>query len=536
MKKWLIILLIGIGVLIVAGIIMLILMHRQHIYEPMDGPGMVYEVIVDEIEYEETNHITGGTYRLTAKRDGNVHLTLERKTNTGAEPIVLEAEADEALLTEIGNAILQAGLEEAGNYPERDPYRMPDITSHLKVTEPYYTFTVTSLMELSETEQNGWNKVVRLMENALNEPTYPVEYWMDTEYFENAKPAYPAGESVMIYYDLIATDTDYTFLLDGEPLNYGFDESKGFVISFIMPAHPVKLECRTRNSMMFDPNTYTGETAVFDFESKTVMLNSGYEMPIIGLGTWTLDDEQAENSVYHALKCGMRLIDTARYYGNEVGVGKGLKKAIAEGIVTREDVFITSKIYGGNYERAGSIINDALKDLDVEYIDLLLIHQPGYDDEGVYKAMEDAVRDGRLRSIGISNYYTKEAVDKVLSFATILPAVIQNENHLFYQNYELREYVKQFGIVLESWYPFGGRGHTREHFGNEVITRLAAKYGKTPAQIILRWHLQAGYVVIPGSSNPDHIAENYNVFDFELTPDEMARITALDKQERYENW
>ena len=278
------------------------------------------------------------------------------------------------------------------------------------------------------------------------------------------------------------------------------------------------------------------ETGVFDFEKQTVRLNSGYEMPIIGLGTWTLSNDEAENSVYHALKSGMRLIDTARYYGNEVGVGRGLQKAIDEGIVTREDVFITSKIYGGNYERAGGMIDDALKDLNVDYIDLLLIHQPGYDDEGVYKAMEEAVAAGKLRSIGISNYYTKEQVDEVLSFATIVPAVIQNENHLYYQNTELREYVSQYGIVVESWYPFGGRGHTSEHFGNEVIKELAEKYGKTSAQIILRWQLQAGLIAIPGSSNPDHIAENYDVLDFELSKEDMKRIQELDKQERYENW
>ena len=174
------------------------------------------------------------------------------------------------------------------------------------------------------------------------------------------------------------------------------------------------------------------ETEKFDFEKGTVKLNSRYEMPIIGLGTWTLSDEEAEESVYQALKVGMRLIDTARYYGNEVGVGRGLQKAIDEGIVTREDVFVTSKIYGGDYERAKGIIDDAIKDLNVDYIDLLLIHQPGADDEGVYKAMEEAVADGRLRSIGISNYYTKEQVDEVLSFANITPAVIQNENHIYY--------------------------------------------------------------------------------------------------------
>ncbi len=289
-------------------------------------------------------------------------------------------------------------------------------------------------------------------------------------------------------------------------------------------------------TVIFSLSEETGETGQFNFEKQTVLLNNGYEMPIIGLGTWTLSDDEAENSVYHALKSGMRLIDTARYYGNEVGVGRGLQKAIDEGIVTREDVFITSKIYGGNYERAGGIIDDALKDLNVDYIDLMLIHQPGYDDEGVYKAMEDAVRAGKLRSIGISNYYTKEQVDEVLSFATIVPAVIQNENHLYYQNTELQEYASQYGIVIESWYPFGGRGHTSEHFGNEVIKELAEKYGKSSAQIILRWQLQAGFIAIPGSSNPDHIAENYDIFDFELSKEDMQRIRELDQHERYENW
>ena len=278
------------------------------------------------------------------------------------------------------------------------------------------------------------------------------------------------------------------------------------------------------------------EAGVFDFEKRTVLLNSGYEMPIIGLGTWTLSNDEAENSVYYALKSGMRLIDTARYYGNEVGVGRGLQRAIDEGIVTREEVFITSKIYGGNYDRAGGIIDEALADLDCGYIDLLLIHQPGADDEGVYKAMEEAVAAGKLRSIGISNYYTKEQVDEVLSFAEIIPAVIQNENHLYYQNTELQEYVKQYGIVVESWYPFGGRGHTAESFENDLIVKLAEKYNKSSAQIILRWQLQAGFIAIPGSSNPDHIAENYDIFDFELTEEEMESIKGLDRQERYENW
>ena len=278
------------------------------------------------------------------------------------------------------------------------------------------------------------------------------------------------------------------------------------------------------------------ETGQFDLEKKSVMLNSGYLMPIIGLGTWTLNDDEAENCVYAALKSGIRLIDTARYYGNEKGVGRGLQKAIDEGIVTREEVFITSKIYGGNYERAKGIINDALQDLNTDYIDLLLIHQPGADDEGVYRAMEDAVHDGRLRSIGISNYYTREQVDEVLSFASILPAVIQNENHIFYQNKALQKYARQYGIVIESWYPFGGRGHTSENFNHETITRIARNHNVTSAQVILRWQIQDGYIAIPGSSNADHIRENFDIFSFELSEEEMQEIREIDAQRRYENW
>ncbi|MBQ6502835.1 MAG: aldo/keto reductase [Flexilinea sp.] len=199
-----------------------------------------------------------------------------------------------------------------------------------------------------------------------------------------------------------------------------------------------------------------------------ITLNSGYSMPVIGLGTWSLSNDQAENSVYHALKTGMRLIDTARYYRCEIGVGRGIQKTIDEGFVTREEIFVTSKIMPSDYDRAAQGINDSLSDLGLDYLDLMLIHQPGWNDEAVYKAMEDAVRAGKVRSIGISNYYTPQAVDEVLSYAEILPAVIQNENHLYYQNTELQEYVKQWGILVESWYPFGGRGHTAEHFGNET--------------------------------------------------------------------
>ena len=274
----------------------------------------------------------------------------------------------------------------------------------------------------------------------------------------------------------------------------------------------------------------------FDFATKTVRLNSGYDMPILGLGTWTLNDEQAENSVYHALKDGYRLIDTARYYGNEVGVGRGIRKAIGEGLVKREEIFVTSKIMPGDYNRAAQGIDASLRDLGLDYLDLMLIHQPGSNDRAVYQAMEQGVRDGKIRSIGISNYYTKQSFDKVLSYAEIIPAVVQNENHLYYQNNELRDYARQYGTIVESWYPFGGRGHTQEHFENPTITKIAQMHGKSSAQTILRWQLQAGYVAIPGSKNPEHIAENYRIFDFALSDAEMDLIASLNQNRRYESW
>ena len=272
----------------------------------------------------------------------------------------------------------------------------------------------------------------------------------------------------------------------------------------------------------------------FDFSNRYVILNNGIKMPIIGLGTWTFTNEEAEEAVYIAIKNGYRLIDTAQYYGDEIGVGKGVRKAIEEGIVKREDIFVTSKIYASTDHNKA--IEKSLNNLDLNYIDLLLIHQPGFDDKGLYQTMEKYYKEGKLKAIGISNYYTKEAIDEVLSYAEIVPAVIQNENHIYYQNNELQEYVKQYGIIIESWYPFGGRGHTSENFNNEVIKELAEKYNKTSAQIILRLQLQAGYIAIPGSRNPDHIKENISIFDFELSDEDMKKIYNINENRRYENW
>ncbi len=271
-----------------------------------------------------------------------------------------------------------------------------------------------------------------------------------------------------------------------------------------------------------------------DFSVEDKMLNSGYKMPVLGLGTWTLNDKQAAECVYYALKIGYRLIDTARYYGNEVGVGRGVRKAIAEGLCKRENIFVTSKILPT--ANADSAIESSLANLNIDYVDLMLIHQSGAYDEQTYKSLEKFSKSGILRSIGISNYYTPQEFDRMTRDAEIVPAVVQNENHIWYQNTNLQEYLKKFGTVIESWYPFGGRGNTEKIFANSTLQSLAGKYQKSVAQIILRWQIQAGYIAIPGSKNPAHIEENFNIFDFELSANDMQKIYALNKNHRFENW
>ena len=267
-----------------------------------------------------------------------------------------------------------------------------------------------------------------------------------------------------------------------------------------------------------------------------VKLNSGYTMPMFGLGTWTQSSITAEQSVYEAILAGYRLIDTAQYYGNEQGVGSGVRRAIDEGIISRSDVFITSKIMPGNYSDPDAAIASSNKRLGLGYIDLMLIHQPGINDEEAYKAIERSVKAGIVRSIGISNYYTPEEYERIAGGAEIAPSVVQNENHPYFQNTELKAYLAGKGVIIESWYPLGGRGHTRELFADDVIAGIAEAHGKTSAQVIIRWHVQAGYAVIPGSSNPEHIRENINVFDFVLSDEEMEAIASLNKGLRFENW
>lgn len=274
-------------------------------------------------------------------------------------------------------------------------------------------------------------------------------------------------------------------------------------------------------------NVNVGE---FDFETHTVLLNSGYEMPINGLGTYGLSDEECYNSVTALLESGGRLIDTAYMYHNEESVGK----AIRDSGVPREEIFVITKIYPGEqYSNPEQAIEDALEKLDIDYIDMMLLHHPGDNDVKAYKAMEQAVADGKIRSIGLSNWYVEELED-FLPQVDITPALVQNEIHPYYQENDVIPYIQDLGIVVQGWYPLGGRGHTGELLGDEVISEIAKTHEVSSAQVILRWNLQKGVVVIPGSSNPDHIQENTELYHFELSAEEMERINALDRGEKHD--
>lgn len=282
-------------------------------------------------------------------------------------------------------------------------------------------------------------------------------------------------------------------------------------------------------------NLDEGNVASFDLskgengKAPTVRLNSGYDMPIVGLGTYSLLDEVCVNSVVSAIRSGFRKFDTANMYHNEESVGEGIRLSG----VPREDIFVCTKLYPNQFADADNAIDLALQKLGLGYIDLMLLHHPGSNDVAAYKAMERAVAQGKIRSIGLSNYYIEE-MERFLPQVTIRPALVQNEIHPYYQENDVIPYMHRQGIVVEAWYPLGGRGHTAALLNDPTISRIANNHGKSSAQVILRWDLQKGVVVIPGSSNPDHIEENISLFDFELTEEEMRQINALDRNEKHD--
>jgi len=256
-----------------------------------------------------------------------------------------------------------------------------------------------------------------------------------------------------------------------------------------------------------------------------ITLNDGNKMPAIGLGTFLMKPENAEEAVYNALMAGYRLIDTANGYMNERAVGRGIKRSGLK----REEVFIETKLWPTVYTKE-TAVDETLERLGVDFIDLLLLHQPAGDYITGYKMMEKAVKEGKVRSIGISNF-EGEPLEEILKIAEIKPAIIQVEAHPYYPQNELKERISEIGMHVQAWYPLGHGDPTLQN--QPVFEKLAEKYGKSKAQIILRWHVQSGNIVIPGSKNPAHIKDNADIFDFELTEEEMKEIAEINIGKRY---
>ena len=279
--------------------------------------------------------------------------------------------------------------------------------------------------------------------------------------------------------------------------------------------------------------TDSSAVGVFNYDTRTIMLNSGYAMPILDLGTYALDHDTCVSSVMALLENGGRLIDTAYMYGNEEAVGEGVRRGMEEYGIPREEIFVITKIYPNQFSDPEVAIDMALNKLDIGYIDMMLLHHPGTNDVKAYQAMEKYVEQGKIRSLGLSNWYVEELTE-FLPQVTITPALVQNEIHPYYQEQDVVPFIQEKGIVVQCWYPLGGRGYTADLLGNETIKAIAEAHGVSSAQVILRWDLQRGIVVIPGSSNPDHIRENLDLFGFELTDDEMAEIGELDRGEKHD--
>lgn len=254
-----------------------------------------------------------------------------------------------------------------------------------------------------------------------------------------------------------------------------------------------------------------------------VTLNNGVKMPKLGYGVYQIDPAEAERCVLDAISVGYRSIDTAQAYSNEEGVGNAIVKCS----VPRDELFITTKVWISNagYEKAKASIEESLHKLQTNYIDLLLIHQPFGDYYGTYRAMEEAYKVGKVKAIGVSNFYPDRFID-IHHFAEIKPAINQVETHVFQQQKTAKEYLKKCGAQIESWGPFAEGKN--DYFNNPVLKEIGAKHGKSAAQVALRFLMQSDVVVIPKSTHKERMEENFNVFDFTLTAEEMSAIEALD--------
>lgn len=254
-------------------------------------------------------------------------------------------------------------------------------------------------------------------------------------------------------------------------------------------------------------------------------LNDGNEMPVVGIGTFLMEPDVAEAVALNALKEGYRLIDTANAYVNEKAVGRAIKKSG----VPREEIFVVTKLWPTVYEDENAI-DKTLERLDTDYIDLLLLHQPAGNYMAGYRAMEKAVKEGKVRSIGLSNFEVPQ-LKEVIENCEIKPAILQFEAHPYYTEDELKEYLKPYDVKYMAWYPLGHGDPTL--IAQPVFAELGAKYGKSPVQVILRWHVQMGHVVIPGATKEEHIKANIDIMDFKLSDEDMAEIAKINKNVRY---
>lgn len=264
-------------------------------------------------------------------------------------------------------------------------------------------------------------------------------------------------------------------------------------------------------------------------KAPVVKLASGYDLPVVGLGTYALHGNTCVNAVRTALESGYRLIDTASFYGNEREVGEGVR---ASG-VPREEIVVQTNLYPNQYGHAARAIEECLSKLDLGYIDILLLHHPASNDVSAYRAIEQAIRDGKVRSAGISCYYIRE-LDVFLHKVDLKPVLVQNEVHPYYQDTPVVRHIQEADIPVQAWYPLGGRGYNSALMADPILRDIAAAHGKSLVQVILRWDLQRGVTVIPGSSDPEHIRENISVFDFELSENEMGKIAALNRNEKHD--
>lgn len=255
-------------------------------------------------------------------------------------------------------------------------------------------------------------------------------------------------------------------------------------------------------------------------------LNNDVKMPVEGLGTFLMSPAEAEAASLAALEAGYEHIDTANAYMNEKAVGR----AIAKSGVARDKLFVSTKLWPSVYEAGDAAIEGTLNRLGLDYVDMLILHQPVGNYLAAWKTMEKAYKEGKVRALGLSNF-PQEKIAEVIDHAEIKPQLVTVECHPYFAQSDLREYLSQYGIVIEAWYPLG---HGDKGLQEEpIFTKLAEKYGKTPAQVILRWHVQMGTSIIPGSKNPTHIADNADIFDFELTDEEMAEVAKLDGAKKY---